>query len=89
LRVVFIRDCSLPRVGDMDALTCEWRYDGVWISACGAAFQFNEDGPTENGFAFCFKCGNPIVVKADAEDLELSANAGIERPMKPQEGRSE
>ena len=50
----------------MDALTCEWRDEyGVWISACGAAFQFNEDGPTENGFAFCFKCGNPIVVKAD------------------------
>jgi len=60
----------------MDALTCEWRDEyGVWISACGAAFQFNEDGPTENGFAFCFKCGNPIVVKADAEDLEVSANA--------------
>ena len=63
----------------MDALTCEWRDEyGVWISACGAAFQFNEDGPTENGFAFCFKCGNPIVVKADAEDLEVSANAAGE-----------
>jgi hypothetical protein len=62
----------------MDALTCEWRDEyGVWISACGAAFQFNEDGPTENGFAFCFKCGNPIVVKADAEDLEVSANIAI------------
>ena len=48
---------------------CEWwDEDGVWISSCGVAFQFNEGDPKENGFAFCYKCGKPIRVEPKPQE---------------------
>ena len=34
-----------------------------YYSDCGASFDFNDDGVEENGFKFCYRCGNPIEVK--------------------------
>lgn len=59
---------ALPRkkqVAARDAIagTCEWSRDdedsdsGVWVSACGAAWEFLDGGPTENGMRYCPKCG--------------------------------
>ena len=43
--------------------TCEWwDEDGVWYSSCGVVFEFTCDGPKENEFHFCYKCGLPIEV---------------------------
>jgi rRNA maturation endonuclease Nob1 len=52
---------------------CAWfRADDdtdMWESACGNAFQFNDDGPVENKFAFCPYCG----ARVDAEPVRLSS----------------
>ena len=42
---------------------CTWQpdEDGTWSSQCGLAFVFNEQGPKENHFKFCPKCGKEIV----------------------------
>ena len=43
-----------------DNKTCMWSEDGCsspWASACGHYFEFNEGGPTDNGFKFCPFCG--------------------------------
>ena len=44
---------------------CHWESDcdGTWNSQCGLAFIFNDDGPCENEFKFCPKCGGPIVAQ--------------------------
>lgn len=50
---------------------CEWwDEDGVWASSCGVAFQFNDGGPEDNAFAFCYNCGKPIDVKVKAQEEE-------------------
>ena len=39
--------------------TCEWTDgdDEPCHTECGHDFEFNEDGPEENGFKFCPYCG--------------------------------
>jgi len=41
---------------------CVWKVDsdGVWHTACGHAFQFEQAGPTENQAAFCLYCGRKL-----------------------------
>lgn len=43
---------------------CEWTPEdegSEWYSAtCGMSFIFNDDGPAENGFNFCPKCGKKL-----------------------------
>lgn len=45
---------------------CEWRrepndFDGNdWVSSCGASFSFIDDGPIQNGFEHCPKCGQNL-----------------------------
>lgn len=45
---------------------CEWtpeddEYWSYWDTACGQAFSFEADGPTENKFKFCCFCGGTLV----------------------------
>lgn len=42
---------------------CHWIVDddGRWDTECGEAFQFEVDGPRENGFRFCPYCGLKLV----------------------------
>jgi len=51
---------------------CTWSEDsdGVWQTACGGAFNFFEDGPTENGAKFCPYCGSEIVARKYQEDKD-------------------
>lgn len=41
---------------------CEWCVDdeGIFYTACGHSFQFNDGGPRENGARFCQYCGGRI-----------------------------
>ena len=42
---------------------CKWKKadcDNYFESDCKFAFMFNDDGPRENGFSFCPKCGRII-----------------------------
>lgn len=43
-------------------LACRWGEDegGIWNSECGELFQFDCDGPEENGFKFCPYCGKEM-----------------------------
>lgn len=45
---------------------CEWFISnsdwGTWSSGCGKEFEFNDDGPKENGFNFCHACGKRVTV---------------------------
>jgi len=47
---------------------CRWSpvWDGnTWRGACGnKVFQFEDGGPTENGFTHCPYCGKPLEVVA-------------------------
>ncbi len=52
---------------------CVWREngDGAWITGCDDAFEFFEDGPTENGARYCQYCGKRIeVVKQEVTDAD-------------------
>lgn len=44
--------------------TCAWKFasddSGMWETACGRFWEFNEDGPKENRVHFCFFCGKPL-----------------------------
>ena len=46
---------------------CHWSEDdpdcGVWVGDCGINFQFMSDGPWENDFRFCPRCGRKIEIK--------------------------
>lgn len=44
---------------------CTWTEDedGPWITGCGHAFEFNTDGPKENGFQHCCYCGGKLIIK--------------------------
>ena len=52
--------------------TCIWTEDcSDWQPSCdpAQAFQFNDEGPEENGFRHCPYCGKPMVaIPADEED---------------------
>lgn len=42
---------------------CAWVDDGSaesWHSSCGQDFMFNDGGPKQNGFKFCYSCGKPL-----------------------------
>lgn len=48
--------------------TCKWwDEDGCWASDCGVLFEFTVDGPTQNGFNYCYKCGKRIEVEIQTE----------------------
>jgi len=52
---------------------CKWTYDPSsysWNTSCKNKFQFLEDGPVENKFAYCSYCGGRI-------DLEEENNENI------------
>jgi len=45
---------------------CQWVWSEItYDSECGGIFQFNVDGPTENGFRFCPYCGKSLIVSHD------------------------
>ena len=47
-----------------DKATCVWwNEDGVWYTDCGELFEFTVDGPKENSFKYCYRCGKMIDVK--------------------------
>ena len=53
---------SLELEGLQHRGNCRWDVDPndeqeVWQSECGGAFQFTEDGPSDNGFKWCPYCG--------------------------------
>lgn len=57
---------------------CQWAVDdlggdSVYETQCGHAFQFNEDGPAENGFKFCGYCGGQIVEARTSDDRGTDA----------------
>lgn len=41
---------------------CEWLEDegGQWWTDCANVFEFTNDGPQENGFAYCPYCGGRL-----------------------------
>lgn len=51
--------------------TCAWKLasddSGMWETACGRFWEFNEDGPKENRVHFCFFCGKPLRLVPSAE----------------------
>jgi uncharacterized Zn-finger protein len=55
---------AAPRREDEPA-RCVWTEDenGPWETGCGHTFEFFEDGPSENGAAFCLYCGKPVEEK--------------------------
>lgn len=60
---------------------CNWSIDdnggdSVYETGCGHAFEFNEAGPEENGFAFCGYCGKSLhVARTSAEGSPLASPA--------------
>lgn len=62
----------------MENETCKWTQEDEgshYSSDCGMHFIFEEDGPTENGFKFCPKCGKPLVaVEWEQETTEANSN---------------
>lgn len=60
-------DAALARVGE----SCTWTpmdEEAVsdWETACGRAWSFTEDGPTENRMDFCMGCGRRVATPAPA-----------------------
>lgn len=52
------------------ARECEWRggtdYDAtVWYGACGLMWEFTNDGPVENEFHYCPRCGGKVRIKEE------------------------
>lgn len=57
----------------MVTLECQWYIDdvggdSVWETKCGHSFEFNDDGPKENGFKFCAYCGGTLVPVLRSEE---------------------
>jgi hypothetical protein len=56
------------KVNTMTGKACRWTRErddcDTWRSDCGALWSFIDDGPVENGMAFCHKCGNILEVSA-------------------------
>lgn len=53
---------ALPAQEPLVEMRCQWTEDedGVWHTGCGTAFCFDTDGPAENKFNFCYRCGKPL-----------------------------
>lgn len=49
---------------------CEWYEDedGVWDTACGAMWEFINDGPKENNMKFCHNCGKKVVISGEDDE---------------------
>ena len=64
-----LRDLAQAKLMAEREATCTWTEDneGVYNSACGEAFEFNEGGPEENNMLFCCYCGKKIMVKKYVE----------------------
>ena len=47
----------------MSEKTCTWSQNknGVYETECGKKYEFVNDGPIENGIAFCCYCGKKLV----------------------------
>lgn len=58
---------AAPTPSEAPRVTCHWdRADDdtdMWETTCGHAFQFNDDGPVENGLKFCGYCGGKLVAR--------------------------
>jgi hypothetical protein len=59
----------------VDRPQCTWREDenGQWEAdkPCGYAFEFTEGSPQYNNWAYCPKCGKPLVeVPYEDEEVE-------------------
>lgn len=56
----------------MNDETCEWHEDinGTWWTTCDQGFEFDQDGPIDNGFVYCPFCGQKIVEKSHFDDEE-------------------
>ena len=56
--------------------TCTWEQEDqdstMFNSDCGMSFYFEDDGPEENDFKFCPKCGKPLTVVLCVEEEEHS-----------------
>lgn len=65
----FQHNCGMVEVPPEISNSCTWESDddGIWNTACGQAFLFNDDGPTANGFKFCPYCGRPLIQVKPAE----------------------
>ena len=56
--------------------TCQWRYmnwpesDSDYETECGGAWTFIEGGITENGVAFCHRCGGRVLAPSKPKDEE-------------------
>ena len=52
--------------------SCEWHEDadGLWETECGHTFQCDTGTPSENRFAHCCYCGDPLheVPYTESED---------------------
>ena len=59
-----------------NARTCQWRYmnwpesDSDYETECGGAWTFIEGGITENGVAFCHRCGGRVLAPSKPKDEE-------------------
>jgi hypothetical protein len=58
---------------------CVWHFDdgddaSMWETSCGgAAFEFTNDGPAENGFRFCYSCGKHIEISRTSDESKAEA----------------
>lgn len=59
---------AAPPQDDKLAL-CYWSEDedGAWETGCGGIWEFFDDGPKENGVAYCYKCGRPVQLEPYTE----------------------
>jgi len=57
----------------MSEVICEWNEGdcGAYTSDCGCEFQFNDEGPTGNGFEFCPFCGKVLKEINFGEDCQI------------------
>lgn len=61
---------------------CEWQEEdggGPWESWCGHLFEFNSDGPKENGFRFCPYCGKRLVAVFYKDGAGSAALAALDQ----------
>jgi hypothetical protein len=67
------RDIAIQSAKGNRSFRCVWKpdEDGTFASSCGLMFQFNEQGPTDNDFQFCPKCGHEIIEQPYEEKDEL------------------
>ncbi|HEX7041386.1 MAG TPA: hypothetical protein VF202_14815 [Trueperaceae bacterium] len=77
---------------EASARTCQWRQDehnGIWHSACGPMWPFEEGGPRENGCTYCPRCGGVIEVYAGSFAGWLAAVVEQNTPVAPRDDTAE